>query len=104
MVHFLWTDLSVHNPSLANGRNFLSLSFGWLVTKVDCMAVFNKYFCWLENFGGDGGHSYPSLSELLDKRRKAFCDTVRLSEVVISESEIAWIDIRIWFKMDSCFF
>ena len=49
----------------------------------------------LEKLGGDGGHSYPSLSELLDKRRNAFCDTIRPSEVVISEIEIAWIDIRI---------
>ena len=90
-----WTDLSVHSPSLADGRNFLSLLFGWLVTKVACSAVFHSCFCWLENFGGEGGQSYPSRSALLDKRRNAFCDTIRPSEVVISEIEIAWIDIRI---------
>ena len=74
------------------------------MTKVDCIAVFHNCFCWLEKLGGNGGHLYPSRSELLDRRRKAFCDTIRPSEVVISESEIAWIDICIWFKMDNCFF
>ena len=45
------------------------------------------------NFGGERGHLYSSLSLLLDRSRNEFWDIFSPLEVVMSEIEIAWMDI-----------